>query len=55
MQEPRMVSDITFYPNGVLYKLAGGTMTTSHYEMEISDFVNESLRMGIDSGTPNVN
>jgi hypothetical protein len=48
-QYRRMVTAIKFtLDGGLIYDITLGTFTSSHYESEMSDTVNESLKMGLD-------
>ncbi|WP_026463502.1 hypothetical protein [Adhaeribacter aquaticus] len=55
LQLPRMVTGLKFYPGGYYYQLNCGTVNTEHYEIEVSESLNESLRLGIDPIKTNIN
>jgi len=44
-QLPRVITGILMRPNGFLYYLSNSTNETSHYEIEISKEVNETIKL----------
>jgi len=44
-QLPRMVTGIVIKASGIIYELDQGTTSTRHYEIEMSDTINELIKV----------
>lgn len=49
-QKKRMICHITLYPgNAINYMISSGTQESDHYEFELSDEIDVSMKLGLDS------
>lgn len=44
-QAPRIITGILMRPNGFLYYLSNSTSESTHYEIEISKDLNETIKL----------